>query len=1417
MKEVINIGIDVGSTTVKILITDYEFNILYQDYRRHFSNTLNTIEELLNEYLPKIESNKYRIGFTGSGSIALASFLEVPFIQEVIACKNAIKNYNRNVDVAVELGGEDAKIIYFTGGIEQRMNGSCAGGTGAFLDQMAVLLNTDTEGLNELARNGETIYPIASRCGVFAKTDIQPLINEGIRKEDISLSIMQAVVNQTIGGLACGKPIKGNVMFLGGPLNYLDSLKDRFDKTLNLSSDESIIPDNAHLFVALGTIYSIQEQKPISKKELTNRLSKLNDFHEKTSESLEPLFKNEKEYIKFKKRHDKYKVKESDLSKYKGDAFLGVDAGSTTAKLILIDKKGKILYQSYKSNLGTPLDTIKGMLIDLYKILPDTIKIRTSGSTGYGELLMKSAFNFDISEIETVAHYEAAKYLNEDVTSIIDIGGQDMKYIKIKDGAIDTILLNEACSSGCGSFIETLAKSLNITIEEFITYAVESKNPVDLGSRCTVFMNSKIKQTQKEGRPLGDIFSGLSYSVIKNALQKVMKIRDINMLGDTIVVQGGTFLNDTILRALENITGKEVIRPNIAGLMGAYGIALIGMNSYYQYDELDIETNMLSLEELENFTVKTTHARCNKCENKCGLTINTFGKKKFISGNRCERGSGDNGSVNMLPNMYQYKYDRLFSYESLNLEETTRGEIGIPRILNMYEDYPFWHTFFTNLGFKVVLSDHSSRNIFEKGIDYIPSESVCYPAKIAHGHIINLIEKGVDTIFYPCIMYQNKEFKESDNSYNCPIVTSYSESIKLNTDILKEKDITFINPFVPFEKKRLTKRILEIKEFKKYNFSKTELYQAIELAKIEYLNFKKDIVEKGKEFLNYMRDHNEKGIVLAGRPYHLDKEINHGIDTLINTLGLVVLTEDSICYDASDLKLRVVDQWTYHSRVYRAADYVCQNSDLELVNLNSFGCGLDAIITDQTEDIMRNNNRLYTTIKIDETTNLGAIKIRLRSLLASMKKREKLENIYSAYYYEKNMFKKEMKNNHTILCPDMSPHHMPFIISAFNSEGYNIVYLQEMKDYIVDTGLKYVNNDACYPSILVIGQLVNALQSGKYDLENTSVVISQTGGGCRATNYIGLIRKALKDAGFENIPLISFNFNGLEKEQGFKVTLPAINKLLMGVAYGDLLMKLLHETRPYETNKGDTIKLYRDYYEKCYHAVARGNKSEFNKLTSKMINDFDNIPVKLDNKIKVGIVGEILIKYHRFGNHNLVDKLEEEGAVVTVPDLMGFVKYCAYNGIVKKELLKTSKVYAYFYKKFLDIVDLYEKNIKNSLKNTRYRNVTNIYHLAKNVEHILSTGNQTGEGWFLTAEMLELIKEDVTNIICVQPFACLPNHIVGKAVIKKIRELHPESNIVAIDYDPGASESNQINRIKLMLSIARDNNKTKKLIKKNTI
>ncbi|GAA0126139.1 2-hydroxyacyl-CoA dehydratase [Clostridium sp. CTA-19] len=1406
MSNLIHLGVDIGSTTVKIVALDKEEKILYSKYNRHYSNIKESILTLISECIANFskESN-FTIMITGSGGLSISKWLNIGFTQEVVACKEAIEKYISETDVAIELGGEDAKITYFSGGIEQRMNGTCAGGTGAFIDQMAALLETDGAGLNELAKNYKVIYPIAARCGVFAKTDIQPLLNEGARKEDIAVSIFQSVVNQTISGLACGRPIRGKIAFLGGPLYYLSELRERFIDTLSIKREDVIFPNNSQIFVAIGAAICSKFETVFKYEQLLEKVDLISKYQDKEINRLEPLFESEKEIEKFKKRHSKAKVIRKSLNEYKGNAYLGLDAGSTTTKAVLITEDGEVLYSYYGSNNGNPIKQIRKILEDLYSKTNNDILIKGSTVTGYGEALIKTAFKVDHGEVETIAHQKAAEFFLPGVDFILDIGGQDMKCLSIKNGVIESIKLNEACSSGCGSFIESFSKSLSLTIEDFIKGAMYSRNPVDLGSRCTVFMNSRVKQAQKEGSSVGDIAAGLCYSVIKNALNKVIRVKDEKDLGEKIIVQGGTFYNDAVLRSFESISKREVVRPDIAGLMGAFGAALIAKDR----SENKEESAIIKLKDLKEFTIETSMRRCGGCGNNCLLTINKFNDgKRFISGNRCEKGDNSKAQNNNIPNLFEYKYNRVFNYRPLERENAKRGVIGIPRVLNIYENYPFWHTFFTKLGFSVQLSSRSSRKIYELGIETIPSESACYPAKLAHGHIIDLINKDVDAIFYPCIMYENKEQEEATNQFNCPMVISYPEVIKNNVDLLKETNTKFINPFLTLGNISKLKKGLYI-ALKEFSIGKNEINEAVDRAWHEVLEFKKDIRKKGEETLKYLRDNNKKGIVLAGRPYHIDPEINHGIDKLITGLGIAVLTEDSVDHlEKVDRPLRVVDQWTYHSRLYAAASFVCKEPNLELIQLNSFGCGLDAVTTDQVQEILKGYGKIYTTIKIDEVNNLGAVRIRVRSLKAAMKDREK-QNIEYKQVEKSNkrvIFTKEMRKNHTILAPQMSPIHFKLLQGAIASCGYNLEVLPSVDTKAVDEGLRYVNNDACYPSIIVIGQIISALKSGKYDADNTSVIISQTGGGCRATNYIGFLRKALKDAGLENVPVISVNACGLEKNPGFKYSIEMARKAIIAVIYGDLFMQCMLRVRPYEKIKGSTNQLYEKWNNIIKQQIFNGDYKKLKENIKNVVRDFDNLEIKDLNKPKVGVVGEILVKFHPTANNNIVDILEEEGAEVVVPDLTNFFLYCSYNGKVNFENNlggKTSDIVGDIIIKY---VENYRKYVRAALdKSKRFTSPCRIEELAKEARNILSLCNQTGEGWFLTAEMIELIKSGTKNIVCMQPFACLPNHVTGKGMIKELKRHFEDANIVPIDYDPGASEANQLNRIKLLLSISKKN------------
>ncbi len=968
------IGIDAGSTTLKCIVLNEEDKILYSNYERHYSKVREKLIEELENIKGIIKNKKFKIAITGSAGYGISKEYNLPFVQEVFATTLAIKRYYDDVDVAIELGGEDAKIIFLTGGFEERMNSSCAGGTGAFIDQMAHLMGLTVDEMDNLSLKHENIYEIASRCGVFAKTDIQPLLNQGARKEDISASVFQSVVNQTIGGLAQGRSIEGKIMFLGGPLYFCKGLRERFIKTLKLKDNDVVSPENAQVFVAIGSaIYSKENNKKYEYEELLN-IIKENHNEISTMNIIDPLFNSEEEYNEFKERHQKAKVKVSDINNYAGEAYVGIDAGSTTTKVVLIDKEDNILYEYYGSNKGNPIEVVKKELKHIYNICGEKIKIMGSAVTGYGEELIKKAFSIDFGIVETVAHYIAASHFNPKVDFILDIGGQDIKCFKIKDGIVANIMLNEACSSGCGSFIESFANQMGYDVETFSKLGLFAKHGADLGSRCTVFMNSSVKQAQKEGATVEDLSAGLSVSVVKNALYKVIRAKSLDELGKNIIVQGGTMYNDAILRAFEKELGMNVIRPSISGLMGAYGCALYAKRKNLK------ESKIISKEDLESFTHKSKIAKCGLCTNRCNLTINIFNDgEKYISGNRCEKPTGNKKSES-IPNMYQYKYKKLREYESL--DEGKRGTIGLPMVLNMYENIPLWATFFKELGFKVVLSDESNKKMYLKGQHTIPSDTVCYPAKLAHGHIENLISKNIEHIFYPCMSY-NFDEGISDNCFNCPVVAYYPELLKTNVKELDSNN--FMMEYLSLNnKKLLSRQLYEILNKTFGDIKQKEVKNALEKAYIEYEKYTKHIKEKGEEFIEYAKNNNKKVIVVAGRPYHIDPEINHGIDKVLSSLGIVVLTEDSIEVSHEKPKVNILNQWTYQARLYNAAYYVAKNKDMELIQLVSFGCGTDAITSDEVKDILERNNKIYTQLKIDETNNLGAAKIRIRSLLEAI-------------------------------------------------------------------------------------------------------------------------------------------------------------------------------------------------------------------------------------------------------------------------------------------------------------------------------------------------------------------------------------------------------------------------------------------------
>lgn len=985
------IGIDIGSTTIKCVVLDDQGAIIHKSYERHFAMITEKTQEVIQGLINQFQITEPVVcAISGSAGMGLAERANIPFVQEVYATKVAMNHRLPDADVVIELGGEDAKILFLQGNLEVRMNGTCAGGTGAFADQMASLMQISVDEMNELAKQHEKIYSIASRCGVFAKTDIQPLLNQGARKEDISASIFYAIVNQTITGLAQGHPIEGNIVYLGGPLTFMSELRNSFDKTLNC---KGICPEDSLHFVALGAAYYAEETV-----DLNQALIKIGEQADFVTESaLQPLFRNQEEYEAFTARHQEHQVPRKEGMEYHGDAYLGIDSGSTTLKVILTDDEGSILFSKYQSNQGKPIDVVRDTLVEMYEQYPD-VHIVSSAVTGYGEDMIRNALGVDVGVVETVAHFTAAKYFMPDVEFIIDIGGQDMKCFKIRNGAIDNIFLNEACSSGCGSFLQTFASSLGYPIDEFAKLGLFGDNPVDLGSRCTVFMNSSVKQAQKEGVTVENISAGLSISVVKNALYKVIRVHSAEELGKKIVVQGGTFLNDAVLRAFEQEMGVDVIRPDIAGMMGAYGAALYAkqMKEHEkQYPKTTVEqeaavtkdSDILNYEELKEFTYSIKSVTCNGCNNHCQLTVNDFGNgRRFIGGNRCEKPVTNQAQDDSL-NLYEYKLKLLAGYEP---GHGTRGVIGLPMGLNMYEMYPFWHAFFTSLGYQVKMSGFSNRKLYLKGQGTIPSDTVCFPAKMMHGHIQQLIEMGVDAIFYPCMTY-NFDEKKGANHYNCAVIAGYPEVIEANT--INFGNIKYINDYVgPHVKKEFPKHIHQVLEKHLGSFTKAEVKNACEKAYAEYDSYMQKIQEEAQRIIGHAREQKKKIIVLAGRPYHADPEINHGIHKLIAALGFAVISEDAVASLVPKFKVNLLNQWTYHARLFSAAQYVATQPDMYLVHLVSFGCGLDAVTTDEARSILEDAGKLYTQIKIDEVTNLGAVKIRLRSLMAAIEQTEEGTN-----------------------------------------------------------------------------------------------------------------------------------------------------------------------------------------------------------------------------------------------------------------------------------------------------------------------------------------------------------------------------------------------------------------------------------------
>ena len=1683
----LRMGLDIGSTTIKLVLLSERLpevpagapadsasgspvSPVFAEYRRHNADVRGELTRLLEEVGRAYPGAVVRGAVTGSAGLSLATLMGLPFVQEVIAETETVRVCDPQADVVIELGGEDAKITYLHPTPEQRMNGTCAGGTGVFIDQMAQLLHTDAAGLDDMASRYATLYPIASRCGVFAKSDLQPLINQGAASEDLAASVLQAVVTQTIAGLACGRPIRGHVMFLGGPLHFLPQLRAAFERTLADQVGSFTCPDNAQLYVAIGAaLLSSGESTSIS--ELSTRLATRKALSLGSSR-MRPLFKDAAELEAFRERHARAHIerahwpvpeKPSEESGpepdgpddeldgiddegphaasgtggefWEGDCFLGIDAGSTTIKAVVLDGRGRIVWEHYAGNEGDPVTAAVEILRRIHREMPDGVRIVRSCVTGYGESLVKAALRIDEGVVETMAHYRAAAYLNPGVTSVIDIGGQDMKYLRIKGDAIDSISVNEACSAGCGSFLQTFARSMGLEIGEFAEAALHAERPVDLGSRCTVFMNSSVKQAQRESATVGEISAGLSYSVVRNALYKVIKLKDADQLGERVSVQGGTFLNDAVLRAFELLTGREVVRPDVAGLMGCFGAALSARASYD-----GVPSGLMSLGELSRFSLTTETATCKLCQNHCQLTITTFNDgQRHISGNRCERGATQErrATKSDLPNLYDYKYKRAFSYRRLREGTATRGDIGIPRVLGMYENYPLWFTVLTSLGFRVMISGRSNHELFESGMDTIPSENVCYPAKLAHGHVEALIAKGITTIWFPCVFYERELVQGVADHFNCPIVATYPEVIRNNVEAVRDgrphggegadgaeggagsggSGVRMLSPFLNLaDPATLAERLVEV--FADWGVTLPEARRSVAAGFAEDAAFKADVRAEGRRALRWMEDNGRKGIVLAGRPYHIDPEINHGVPDVINTLGLAVLSEDSLLpepdtaatevpepgvsetgtgpvaggsdvattttagragkpriseetgdagkpgrpgkaesggrparparpkkprktdwaaiarqagsspgtgqapdpgdgaehvvatgalsravaalrrrvdefrpdpqapADWSDVtgvglptpksvatqgvtgRLRVRDQWAYHSRLYQAAELVTTRDDLELVQLNSFGCGVDALTTDQVQEILESAGGVYTSLKIDEVSNLGAATIRLRSLAAASEARAAEKTAHAeeavreacdeadgtvddaveidttapadepsamaaARTVEETadrseasgavggrelpgatgpVFTEAMRATHTILMPQMSPVHFRPLEPLMRRLGYKVELLQSATRDDLEVGLRYVNNDACFPAIMVIGQLIGAFTDGSHDPDSCVVAISQTGGICRATNYAAMLRKGLREAGYPQVPVLAISLQGIESNPGFELTATMGLKMLQGIIIGDTLNTCLLRVRPYEVVEGSTQELVdrwnriiAEYFEHKGRCPTWGGRIGYRRLLREMVREFNDLPRRDEpRRPRVGVVGEILVKFQPDANNHVIDVIEAEGCEAAVPGLLPFFLSGLVTAQWEADAYGIGKGSVAKKKAAVWFIEQLQAPARAALRAAggTFDIEPSTVELARKASTVLSLGNQAGEGWLLTGEMIELIEHGVPNVVCCQPFACLPNHVVGKGMFREVRRRYPQANIVAIDYDPGASEVNQLNRIKLMISTA---------------
>jgi predicted CoA-substrate-specific enzyme activase len=1410
-------GVDIGSTTAKVVICDQSNKMVFARYRRHQARSMKTAREIFEEAFHDVGDVELDLAITGSAGMGVAETFGLPFVQEVVASAHLIKKSYPDVRTFIEIGGEDSKIIFFDDHFRPdiRMNGSCAGGTGAFIDQMAVLLDVPVSEFNTLAEKADSIYPIASRCGVFAKTDIQALLSRDVSKEDIAASVFHSVALQVLSALSRGRNIENKILIGGGPLTFYPALQKAFVKVLRIDNPNNlIIPEHPELIPAMGAALT-RTGAPYRV-----RISELLALPDKRgpqkigigTKRLPPLFKSKAEFKSWQEKHAKDRVPRVNLGEVKDkDLFLGIDSGSTTTKLVLADDQGRFVLGHYGNNNGNPILAVKeGVSVFRKKFMKAGFRpriIRTA-ATGYGEDLIKAAFGLNDGVVETMAHYRAARCFDKNVSFILDIGGQDMKAIYVRDHAVSDIQINEACSSGCGSFIETFARSLGYNVTDFAKIACEKNAPFDLGTRCTVFMNSKVKQALREGATASDISAGLAYSVIKNSIYKVLKLRDTGVLGNTIVAQGGTFRNPAVLRAFELLLKREVIRPDIPELMGAYGAALTAHNNHLLEPDGSTGFNIIEDRDIKGDFTKT-EIRCKGCENKCQVAKLTFANgNHFFTGNRCERHfSNSSEAKDRGANLIAEKLNLLFDRQ-IEPEGRPILTFGLPRCLNMYENFPFWSAFLVECGFKVVLSSSSNFKLYEKGASTVMSENICLPAKLAHGHIFDLLNRGVDRIFYPIVVYEKKEYSDVLNNFNCPVVTGYPDVLKSAIDPGGKFGIPLDTPPISFRDSGLLKKQLHL-FFKRFGVNFRTVSRGVEKGLTAQSEFKRKLQHRAAAVISKAGKQGRMIVVLAGRPYHADPLINHGIPDLLSRMGADVISEDALSVDKNQslADVNVLTQWTYVNRLYAAAQWVGKSRHAELVHLTSFGCGPDAVSADEVREIITNSEKIYTLIKMDEIANLGAVRIRLRSMLEAVKEnRDKPQNSGGKGKRVNRVFMPQDRKR-TLIAPYFSPFYSPLIPAVFRPLGYRVDVLPPQDKASVELGLKNINNDMCYPAVLVAGDIIKAFQSDRYNPKNTSVILTQTGGQCRASAYVSLIKKGLAAAGLDDVPVIALSTEEINPQPGFDINKKElIKRFALGVLFTDPLAQMYLSTVVREEIPGTSKALHAKYLLKMEAGVEKADYHYLLKVLQEAVTDFNAVRIGDRLVSRIGVVGEIFVKYNFFSNMNIIEWLNNQGVEVVLPRLQNFFTQGFVNEDFDQKVFFKRSLVDSLKTKLTDIyLDYHLSQIDAVMQRFRfYKKPFNLKDLAEITSEICSLANQFGEGWLLTAEMIAMLKEGIGNIVCLQPFGCISNHITGRGLERKLKEVFPHLNLLSLDMDAGASEVNILNRLHFMVMAAKE-------------